>query len=61
MTIPGKRSLVIPLKRGRSKAKNLAKLTSLMALNIKIDSFSLGSFLLRLPAAVMTDLTALMP
>ena len=59
--MPGNKSLVIPLKSGRSNAKNLAKLTSLMARNMIMDSFSLGNLRFRLPAAVMTDLTALIP
>lgn len=61
MTTPGKRSLVIPLNKGKSNAKNLAKFTSLMALNMRIASFYCGNFLFKLPAAVSTDLTALIP
>lgn len=52
---------MIPLNKGRSNAKNLARFTSLIALNIRIDSFYVTNFLFKFPAAVKTDLTALIP
>ena len=59
--IPGNRSDVIPINKGKSNAKNLAMFTSFMALNISMLSFSQINLLLRLPAAVSTDFTALIP
>ena len=50
-----------PLKRGTSWAKNLARFTSMIARNISTLSSSSGYFSFRLPAAVNTDFTALIP
>ena len=57
----GKRSEVIPLKRGISNDRNFAKLTSLMAFRIREDSSRSGFFRFKLPAATKTLLTALIP
>jgi len=57
----GNKSDVIPEKRGISKAKNLATLTSFIALSIKDDYSIFGFFLLRLPAATSTLFTARIP
>ena len=57
----GKRSEVMPLKRGISKDKNLARFMSFIAFRIKEDSYNSGFFLFKLPAATNTLLTALMP
>lgn len=57
----GKRSLVIPAKRGISKARNLATLTSLIAFRIKEDYSRVGFLRFRLPAATSTLFTALIP
>jgi hypothetical protein len=51
----------MPLNRGMSKAKNLAKFMSFMAFKINADSGIYFYFLLRLPAATNTLLTALIP
>lgn len=61
MTISGKRSSMMPLKRGISNDKNLGIFESCMAL-IKITSYSTSGYaLLRLPAITKTLLTALIP
>jgi hypothetical protein len=58
---PGNRSEIIPLNKGMSLFKNLAELTSKIDRSINSDSSSSGNFIFKLPAAIMTVLTARIP
>lgn len=49
------------LNNGKSSLRNLGKLTSLILRNIKIFSSTSGYFIFKLPAAIRTDFTALIP
>ena len=53
--------LILTENNGRSCDKNFGKLTSLIDLSMRISSSSSGYCSLRLPAAVNTDFTALIP
>ena len=57
----GNRSLMMPLNRGRSGARNLGRLTSERARYSSSSSSSWGYVDLRFPAAVMVVFTARMP
>lgn len=58
---PGNRSLVMPLNSGISNYRNLARFMSVMARSIRMGYGWFGCLRLRFPAAVRTDLTALIP
>ena len=60
-TTPGNRSDIIPSNMGISGAKNLGKLTSRIARNTNTDSSSSRYRLFKLPAALSTAITALIP
>ena len=61
MITPGKRSWIKALKRGKSSAKNLGRLASLIALMSKTSSAKSGLDLFNYPAITKTDFTALRP
>ena len=57
----GKRSVIIPMKSGKSCSKNLGMFESLIALIKTISSGNFDYFLLKAPAMTNTLLTALIP
>ena len=59
--IPGNKSKMILLNNTRSFDKNLGTLTSLKAFNNNLSSTYSGYYYLSLPAAVITEKTALIP
>ena len=60
--MPGNKSLMILLNKGRSSCKNLGILTSYKAFNNNISSGVLSlSYLLNNPAALITEFTARIP
>ncbi len=58
---PGKRSVMMFSNKGKSYCKNLGTLTSRNALKRSWSSSISGVAAFKRPAALMTDLTALIP
>ena len=59
--MPGKRSLIIALNKGKSSFKNFGTFESLIARIKTMSSERLGFYLLTIPAITKTDFNALMP